>query len=1036
MAARAGVVWVDVEPDLRGVGSKIESGTRGIRPVGLKVDLDDRQLGRATSRAQASVDSLNTRKAQAEFQTLGGTASRALDDIQSDIRGIQSQGGLSGGQLVAVGGAATVAGARIVGALRPAVAAASDLNETLDFSRQVFGSGADEIEKWADGAARSIGASKREALDAATTFATYGKQIGLSGDELVAFATKWTQAAADFASARNTTFEQAQGAIASAFRGENDPIEGYSILLNEATLKQAALAEGIISTSTEALTPQQRILAASSEIWRQSADLQGNFAKTADGLANSTKTANAELENTKAAAGSGLTAALASAEKAATGLFDAIDKIPGGAEAIGIAGAAIGGASILGGAATSILGARRAIRDYRAETIEAVDAMATAGDVGERSFTKIGGAAKAAQFAVKGLALLAAADAGVSVAQAIRGQSVDVEDSTNALVAALQRGAEDSFTALARFDDLALTKEDADGLFGIPKKLIENIGTEFSLGGVTATRDIEEFQAAWEELKGSLTTEQLTSFLDAVEGQNNTLPKTSTAYKETKKLLDEWRRSVNLAADAQETQTSTTKLGGDALDQFGFKIDATKTKAEQYADSLAAAFDPLQGALDAQSGLADAQERVADAEAKVNELRNGSAEASRKAADAARELADAERSVEQAKRSQAAAYRDLADANRDLADLEAELVRVNPLTDPNRYRELSEKVRDARDAQLDAQDRVANAAEGVRDAEQQVADKRAEQTTATDELRDAEKELADARRAEIEAAQKADAANRLLREEFEKHPEAISASFGVIDEWVAKGMIGAETARVWKEQLLLLIAAQDTLAGGTPNPGAPPTRDPDSRLGAGRGPSGPATPATTSTGGRSRAAATTPMWNPAAGGQPVPGSGWVQIGAQTYQDPNGFVWRWDGRAWVQVQVAGGRRTGGPVQSRSLYRVVEDDQPELLTLGGDTFLMTGAQAGLVTPLGGNATAAPAEAPALVGAPAGAATAVLDASPIVAELQALRSVVTNLQNVTYSPQITTVPGQVEPTMAEALRASRRDGWENHGRWLPNG
>lgn len=1035
MASRAGVVWVDVEPDLRGVGSKIEAGTRGIRPVGLKVDLDDRQLGRATQRAQASVDGLNTRRAQQEFNTLGGTAGRALSDIQSDLRQLQSSGGLSGGQLIGVGGAAVYAGGRIIGALRPAEQAASDLNETLDFTRQVFGAGAAEIEKFGDGAARSIGASKREALDAATSFATYGKQIGLSGQELVDFSAKWTKAAADFASARNTTFEQAAGAISSAFRGENDPIEGYSILLNEATLKQAALSEGIISTTTEALTPQQRILAASSEIWRQSGDMQDNYAKTADSAANSAKTMNAEAENAKAKVGSGLTDAYAAAAGAATKLFEAVDKIPGGAEALGLGGLAVGGATVLGGSVTAILGARRAIGDYRTDLKLARAETDGIGPAGQQAFGKLGGAVKVAGGVLAGVGLV---EGIAAIANELRNLDGESRDAMNFFIGNVDRG---RTAIIASFDQIAAVADSSASL----GDAIASIGTEFSLAGVTDVRDIEYFQQAFDQLSTTRPIAEVKAFIDAVQEQNDLLGKANidpTAYRETKKLLDEWRGSVKLADDAQKVQTATTKLGGDALDQFGFKLDATKSKAEQYADSLGQAFDPLQGALDAQAGLEDAQRRVADAEAKVNELRSGSVEATREAADAARDLADAERSVEQAKRSQAAAYRDMADANRDLSDLEAELARVNPLTDPNRYRELSEKVNDARDAQLDAQDRVANAAESVRDAEQSVADKRSESKARTDDLADAEADLADARRGELDAAKDADVANRRLREEFEKHPEAITGTFEAIDQWVAKGMVGAETARVWKEQLLLLIAAQAQVGfqpGGAPTGAA---GAPGSNV---AGPPAPTTTTSTST-GRTAAAP------PASEVSPQ----WTPLGGNRYRDEVGKVWEWTGTGWRWVRVSGGRRTGGPVQARSLYRVVEDDEPEILTLGGDTFLMMGSQSGQVTPLGGTAT--PAPAPAIVAPlggtataspaePAGATTtavldrpttapATFDTGEIVAELRALRADVANLQHVTYAPTIHARPAEVGPTMDEAFRAARRDGWENHGKVISNG
>jgi hypothetical protein len=48
-----------------------------------------------------------------------------------------------------------------------------------------------------------------------------------------------------------------------------------------------------------------------------------------------------------------------------------------------------------------------------------------------------------------------------------------------------------------------------------------------------------------------------------------------------------------------------------------------------------------------------------------------------------------------------------------------------------------------------------------------------------------------------------------------------------------------------------------------------------------------------------------------------------------------------------AQFQGGRKAGGHVSPNSAYRVGEDNQPELLSMGGETFLMTGNKGGKVT-----------------------------------------------------------------------------------------
>jgi hypothetical protein len=208
------------------------------------------------------------------------------------------------GKALAIGAAA--AGAFAVKFGVEAVKAASDLEETVAKVGQIFGDSGAEVEKFAQTAAVSLGQSKQQALDASATFAIFGKAAGLAGSDLVDFSTDFTVLASDLASFNNTSPEQAIQAIGSALRGEAEPLRQYGVLLNDATLKQAALELGIITTTKEALTPQQKVLAAQKVIYEQTADAQGDFERTSDGLANQSKILKARLEDISTEIGTAL----------------------------------------------------------------------------------------------------------------------------------------------------------------------------------------------------------------------------------------------------------------------------------------------------------------------------------------------------------------------------------------------------------------------------------------------------------------------------------------------------------------------------------------------------------------------------------------------------------------------------------------------------------------------------------------------------------------------------------------------------------
>ncbi len=71
-------------------------------------------------------------------------------------------------------------------------------------------------------------------------------------------------------------------------------------------MRQKALELGLIETTKNALTPQQKVLAAQALIYEQTADAQGDFARTSDGLANQQRIVAAQWENMQATLGEAL----------------------------------------------------------------------------------------------------------------------------------------------------------------------------------------------------------------------------------------------------------------------------------------------------------------------------------------------------------------------------------------------------------------------------------------------------------------------------------------------------------------------------------------------------------------------------------------------------------------------------------------------------------------------------------------------------------------------------------------------------------
>lgn len=284
-----------------------------------------------------------------EFQKIGATAERELGRTDDKIRKMSSGLVSSGTQIALAGGIATAG----VFALAKA---AGDYEEAASAAGVIFGDASESIEEFGKNAIDAAGLSRRAAVEAANTFGTFGKAAGLTGDDLAGFSTELTQLAGDLASFKNTSTEDAITAIGAALRGESEPIRRYGVLLDDATLKQEALALGIYD-GTGALSQQQKVLAAQAAIFKQTSDAQGDYARTSDSLSNQTRAFTAEIDNLKVGLGEGavpvfseLVGAANGALSAFQGLSPETQDIVGRLGAIGAIGTtAIGGLAVVAG---------------------------------------------------------------------------------------------------------------------------------------------------------------------------------------------------------------------------------------------------------------------------------------------------------------------------------------------------------------------------------------------------------------------------------------------------------------------------------------------------------------------------------------------------------------------------------------------------------------------------------------------------------------------------------------------------------------
>jgi hypothetical protein len=193
----------------------------------------------------------------------------------------------------------------IVAAGVASVKAASDLNESLNKVDVVFGSASESVLKFAKNAATGLGMSENSALQAAGTFGNLFTSMGLGQSKSAELSTSLTQLASDLASFNNISPDEALQKLQSGIVGEAEPLRSLGVNINDAAVKAKAMELGL-GGANGALTDQEKILARYALIMDQTKNAQGDFARTSDGLANSTRTLKAQFEDTLASFGQAL----------------------------------------------------------------------------------------------------------------------------------------------------------------------------------------------------------------------------------------------------------------------------------------------------------------------------------------------------------------------------------------------------------------------------------------------------------------------------------------------------------------------------------------------------------------------------------------------------------------------------------------------------------------------------------------------------------------------------------------------------------
>lgn len=230
-------------------------------------------------------------------------AIKVLSDTRKAKKGLQETEQATGHLMGALGklGGIALAGAAAAGGALAALAItgikqAADLEQSVGAVDTVFKGAADQMHRYAAGAAETMGLTENQYNELATVLGTQLKNGGTAMDQLADKTNGLIGLGADLASMFGGTSAEAVAALTSALKGERDPIERYGVSLKQAQIDAKAAELGFVKVGGS-LSNEANQAATLALIMEQTADAHGNFAKETDTLAGQQAILSAQWGN-------------------------------------------------------------------------------------------------------------------------------------------------------------------------------------------------------------------------------------------------------------------------------------------------------------------------------------------------------------------------------------------------------------------------------------------------------------------------------------------------------------------------------------------------------------------------------------------------------------------------------------------------------------------------------------------------------------------------------------------------------------------
>lgn len=179
---------------------------------------------------------------------------------------------------------------------------ASDLDEAMSKTNEVFKGSAKEVQKWSKTTLTNLGVSQGAALDAVSLFGDMATSMGLVPSVASDMSMSLVTLGADLASFKNISMEQTSTALKGIFTGETEALKTLGVVMTQQQLETYALANGYTKLMKD-MTQAELVQLRYAYVMNATTNAQGDFLRTSDGAANQMRIFTESLKETSASFG-------------------------------------------------------------------------------------------------------------------------------------------------------------------------------------------------------------------------------------------------------------------------------------------------------------------------------------------------------------------------------------------------------------------------------------------------------------------------------------------------------------------------------------------------------------------------------------------------------------------------------------------------------------------------------------------------------------------------------------------------------------